>query len=316
MKFFLNVNIPKYNFQLNHSQQIFMAGSCFSKHISEKMLLNGFHVESNPWGILFNPMSLALMTQKLITPTYIYDAVIPVKREEFWYSLHQHSQICGNSEEELIGKVSQITMQASEKFNTSEVYIVTFGTAFIYEFKESQDAIVANCQKLPNTLFAKKLLKINDIVEAWSNLILQIHNKKIIFTVSPVRHSKDGLVENNISKSILILAIQQLMMKFPDQCFYFPSYEIVIDELRDYRFYKADLVHPNETAINYVWEKWSECLYNSDTLEISKAFYQVYLFAQHRSVNDNKNGHFSKLSEMKLSLEKRHPQLNYSILNV
>lgn len=316
MKFFLNVNIPKYNFQLNHSQQIFMAGSCFSENISEKMLQNGFYVESNPWGILFNPISLALMTQKMLIPTSISDAVLSIKRENLWFSLHQHSQINSSSEEDLINKVNQLTIHASQKFLKSDIYIVTFGTAFVYEYLEKDKVIVANCQKVSNTSFSKRLLEIDEIVESWSNLILQMPDKKVIFTVSPVRHSRDGLSENNISKSILILAIQQLLKKFPNQCFYFPSYEIVIDELRDYRFYKDDLVHPNEMAINYVWEKWSECLYDLKTLEISKAFHQLYLFSQHRSLVGNNSDHFSKLSEMKISLEKRHNHLNYTSLHL
>ncbi|HUH73847.1 MAG TPA: GSCFA domain-containing protein [Chitinophagales bacterium] len=316
MKFFLNVNIPKYNFQFNHSQKVFMAGSCFSEHISEKMLQNGFHVTSNPWGILFNPLSLALMTQKMLQPTYINDAVIPLQRDGLWYSLNHHSQVNGNTEEELFEQVNQLTLKASLDFNSSDIYIVTFGTSFIYEFKERQHAIVANCQKLPNTSFAKRLLGISEIVDAWSNLILHIPDKKIIFTVSPVRHSKDGLVENNISKSILILAIQQLIQKFPEQCFYFPSYEIVLDELRDYRFYKDDLVHPNEMAVNYVWERWCETWYDSTTLEKSKAFHQLYLFAHHRPLNGNIVDHYSKLREKRFSLKKRYKDLNYSRLNL
>jgi hypothetical protein len=256
-----------------------MAGSCFSEHISEKMLQNGFHVESNPWGILFNPISLALMTQKLITPKDNSEYLLPIQREKNWFSLHQHSEISGNTEKELVNKVNQLTENASNKFQDSEVFIVTFGTAFVYEYLEKGNVIVANCQKVPNNLFQKRLLEIEEIVESWSKLILQIPHKKIIFTVSPVRHSRDGLAENNMSKSILIITIQQLIKKFPLQCFYFPSYEIVIDELRDYRFYKDDLVHPNEMAINYVWEKWCESFYDSKTLEISKSFHQVYLFS-------------------------------------
>jgi hypothetical protein len=293
-----------------------MAGSCFSEHISEKMLQNGFHVESNPWGILFNPISLALMTQKLITPKDNSEYLLPIQREKNWFSLHQHSEISGNTEKELVNKVNQLTENASTKFQDSEVFIVTFGTAFVYEYLEKRNVIVANCQKVPNNLFQKRSLEIEEIVDSWSKLILQIPHKKIIFTVSPVRHSRDGLPENNLSKSILIIAIQQLIKKFPLQCFYFPSYEIVIDELRDYRFYKDDLVHPNEMAINYVWEKWCESFYDSKTLEISKAFHQVYLFAQHRTLKENKVEHLSKLSEMKLSLENRHPYLNYSILHL
>ena len=165
MKFFLSVNIPKYTFQLDHHQKIFMAGSCFSEHIYEKMLQNGFHVASNPWGILFNPISLALMTQKMIEPNDLSESILPVKRDEIWYSLHQHSLINEKSEEELLNKVDHITIEASEKFKTSDIFIVTFGSAYVYEYKERRGEVVANCHKLPNTLFNKRLLEVNQIVE-------------------------------------------------------------------------------------------------------------------------------------------------------
>lgn len=293
-----------------------MAGSCFSEHISEKMLQNGFHVQSNPWGILFNPISLARMTDQLIDTTNISDSILPIKRDDYWYSLHQHSQIFGSSEDELRANITQLTLQASEKFKDAETYVVTFGSAFVYEYKDKEDTIVANCHKISNTLFTKRLLEIDEIVGIWSELILQMLEKKIIFTVSPVRHSKDGLMENNMSKSILILAIRELLKLFPNQCFYFPSYEIVVDELRDYRFYKNDLVHPNEMAVNYVWEKWCECFYDLKTLEISKAFHLVYLFAQHRTKDRDNSAYVSKLTELKLSLQNRFDYLNYAILNI
>ena len=280
-----------------------MAGSCFSEHISEKMLQNGFQVESNPWGILFNPISLALMTQKLITPNDNSEYLHPIQREKNWFSLHQHSEISGNTEKELVNKVNQLTENASNKFQDSEVFIVTFGTAFVYEYLEKDNVIVANCQKVPNNLFQKRLLEIEEIVESWSKLILQIPHKKIIFTVSPVRHSRDGLAENNMSKSILIITIQQLIKKFPLQCFYFPSYEIVIDELRDYRFYKADMIHPNEMAITYIYEKFAATLFDEETKIITKEVQQFNAFSNHKIL--------SKSDEAKAALQLKKDQMRH-----
>lgn len=313
MNFQLSVQIPVYPFRLHHEEKVFFIGSCFSENISEFMMQHGFFVSSNPWGILFNPVSLAKLTSKLIQPTEISDAVLPVFREKHWFSLHQHSQICTDSESEIYETVEQITLQAAEDFKTSDVLIVTFGSAFVYEYLDGKNEIVANCQKLPSKSFHKRLLEIDEIVETWSRCIQDIKGKKIIFTVSPVRHSRDGLVENNQSKSVLILAIRKLLAMFPGKCFYFPAYEIIMDELRDYRFFEEDMVHPTLVSVKYVWEKWCQSFYDPDTIKMGMEFNKLYLFSRHKPLYGNTELHKEQVFNMMKKCELCYPNMNYSV---
>ncbi len=314
MKFQLSVQMPLYPFRLRHEDRIFFMGSCFSENISEMMSQHGFFVTSNPWGILFNPVSLARLTEKLIHPENIDDAVIPVFREKRWFSLHQHSRICSESESEIYETVEQITLQAAEDFQSSDALIVTFGSAFVYEYLDGKNEIVANCQKLPSGSFCKRLLEIDEIVEIWSKCIQEIKGKKIIFTISPVRHSKDGLIENNQSKSVLILAIKKLLKIFPEKCFYFPAYEIVIDELRDYRFFEEDMVHPALISVKYVWEKWCQCFYDHSTIEMAIEFNKLYLFSRHRPLYGDVELHRMQAFNMMKKCELCYPNMNYSVI--
>lgn len=314
MKLQLSVNIPKYPFRLNHNQQVFLMGSCFSEHISVLMLQHGFFVASNPWGILFNPLSLVKLADKLIQPTNISEAVIPVFRENRWFSLHQHSQMYADDENDLLHKIESETIKASNQFAQSEVLVVTFGTAFVYEYLERNQEIVANCQKLPSQRFQKRLLKIGEIVEVWSKWISQVSDKKIIFTISPVRHSKDGLIENNQSKATLHLAVKKLLELHPAKCFYFPAYEIVIDELRDYRFYQEDMVHPTLFTSKYVWDKWSHAFYDSLTLEMSMEFNKLYSFSKHKPMYEDVQLHNVQTFNMIKRCELCYPNMNYSVI--
>lgn len=289
-------------------------GSCFSEHISELMHQHGFFVHSNPWGILFNPASLAKLTEKLICPEQMTEAVIPVFREHRWFSLNQHSQCHGGTEAELIQKITSETISASTEFQNSEVLIVTWGSAFVYEYPERNNEIVANCQKLPATRFCKRLLEIDEIVEVWSKLIKQLPDKKVIFTVSPVRHSKDGLIENNQSKATLILALKKLIQLFPETCFYFPAYEIVVDELRDYRFYQDDMVHPTLLTAKYVWEKWCQSFYDSSVQEMAMEFNKLYVFSSHKPLYGNEILHKEQVFNMMRKCELCYPNMNYSVI--
>ena len=311
MKLQLSVNVPDYPFNLDYSDHIFSVGSCFSEHMSRKMLEHGFYVESNPWGILFNPITISELILTLNDSYKINENILPIKREESWFSLLQHSQFHAASENKLVDQISQVTQTVASQFESSGWLIVTFGTAFVYEYKPSGNRIVANCQKLPKELFEKRLLSVNEIVECWTEIFQNIGNKKILFTVSPVRHSKDGLIENTMSKSVLILAVQELIRKYEGRAFYFPSYEIMLDELRDYRYFNDDLVHPTPLAIQYIWEKWCESVYTPETWGIAKEFQNLYLLSQHRPiVQANKKNLQDIFIEKKNILMFKYPFLN------
>ncbi|MCO5232882.1 MAG: GSCFA domain-containing protein [Chitinophagales bacterium] len=315
IKLQLQVNIPQFSFQLTHQHRILLLGSCFSENISQLMLQNGFFVQSNPWGILYNPVSIALFLKSVIHPELDLP-ILPIFREDKWFSLHQHSNISSNTEEELKSEIFSITKKAIATYHQTDIITITFGTAYVYEYLEKNKQVVGNCQKLSMSKFNKRLLEVEEVVNIWSEILKTIENKKIIFTISPVRHSRDGLIENNRSKATLILAVQKLIDLFPEKCFYFPSYEIVMDELRDYRFFKDDLVHPSELAIQYVWRKWQSVFYTEETIKISNQFFKLFQFAQHKPSEGTELKHWDVFDKMKEECYKQYPDLNFPFLRI
>jgi hypothetical protein len=277
----LTTTIPHYPFQLSYRDKILLIGSCFSEHIGQMMFQSGFHICSNPTGILFNPVSMAQTYQAILDPE-VELPVQPVQRDDKWCSLYQHSDLFAKDPDTLQAKVKGSIQAARSHFEESSTIILTFGTAHAWRLK-ADGRIIANCQKQPGQLFEKILLSVDDIVAQWKPLITTTEQKRFIFTVSPVRHSRDGLHGNNLSKATLHLAAAALMQVFPEKCFYFPAYEMVIDELRDYRFFKEDMVHPSEQAVHYVWEKWSRHLYPDSVRELMQVYQALRKKIQHIS---------------------------------
>ena len=219
-----------------------MVGSCFSDEIGAQMQERYLHVTCNPFGTLYNPLSIAQAIS--YQPSAVSSQL--VYHEGLWHSMAHHGAFSRATKEEAeqVVRASIETMQKALK--EASVVIVTFGTAWVYE---KEGAIVGNCHKLPERCFNRRRLSVEEIVEAWKPILAQYPDKKWLFTVSPIRHIRDGLHENQISKATLLQAVEQLGD-------YFPSYEIMLDELRDYRFYADDLVHPSSLAVNYIWERF------------------------------------------------------------
>lgn len=280
MELMLKTAISDFPFKLGHGDKCFLAGSCFAENIGLMMQQRGFNVLSNPWGILFNPISIAELME-CATGLKNDFSIQPVRRDEVFVSLFQHSRLFGQTENELSGTVQVVTDEARQFCREANTFIITFGTANVFVEKAS-GRVVANCHKQPSAMFERKMLHVEEILKPWYNIISANPEQRFIFTVSPVRHSRDGLMANNLSKATLLLAVHHLCASFPEQCFYFPSYEIVIDELRDYRFFKEDMVHPNETAIKYVWEKWESSVYSNDTIVASNRYLKLVQQALHR----------------------------------
>lgn len=297
MKFHLNYTPPKSEFEINHSHKIFMIGSCFSENVGKRLSANKFNVLSNPFGTLFNPLSIHLSLQNTLKQEKANEKFL-LEHQGSYYSYLHHSSIHADSKEELIEKINSATENAFQFLKNTDELIITFGTAFYYHHKQLGET-VANCHKQPGNLFDKKLLSVNEIVSSYSELIKNISNinpgSKIIFTVSPVKYLKDGVIENNISKSVLLLAVHELVSQHKN-CFYFPAYELVNDDLRDYRFYKEDLAHPNEQAIQYVWQKFSETFFSEKTREVNKEIEKLNSALNHRVMNEQ-NLEYQKLQD-------------------
>jgi len=284
MKFRTEIFIPKFPFKISYQDNILLLGSCFSDHIGTFLTNHRFSVLSNPFGTLFNPVSIANALKMTINPELFVDDYCYFFDNHFVSFAHHGS--FSQPDENLFKK------QIFEQFNTTKTFLqktdcffITFGTAYGYRFIE-RDVIVANCHKIPNTKFEKIRLNIDEIVQIYKEItsILQSFNPsvKIIFTVSPVRHLGDGFHENQLSKSILHLAIEQLVDN--QSLFYFPAYEILMDDLRDYRFYAEDLCHPGENAVRYIEELFANAFFSQETIEKLKAIEKENKFLNHRKL--------------------------------
>lgn len=271
---------------------MFLLGSCFSENIGEKFNYYKFKSSQNPFGILFHPKAIeTFVTNAINQKEYTEDDVFFLN--ERWHCFDAHSQLSNTSKEELLTNLNLAVQQTSQRINASTHIIITLGTSWVYRLIES-DAFVANCHKVPQKKFLKEILSIDEIVESLESMIALIRdinpNVNFIFTVSPVRHLKDGFTENQRSKSHLIAAIHQVVDP-RKKTHYFPSYEILMDELRDYRFYKEDMIHPNQIAIDYIWSKFNSIWISENAQGIQEKVDQIQRGLNHKPFNPSSKEH-------------------------
>lgn len=287
-QFFLKFTIPQSELSFRHGDGIVLTGSCFSDEISSRLKNAGHSVYSNPHGTIFHPSVLAFNLMDCFNDQP--DERIFEQNGTF-YTWNANTLLSGKSEGELQKKLLRIKTEFRQRLTAANVLIVTFGTAWGYELNQTQE-IVANCHRMPSQLFTRFLSSPYELVQDWVLAIEQLRAINpaihIIFTVSPVRHVKDGLIENNLSKSRLIETVQQLTLE--ENTSYFPSYELVIDVLRDYRFFKEDRIHPNTEAIDYVWHKFESAYCSDATVELNRLVEKVNKSALHRS-SENAHTH-------------------------
>jgi len=257
MKLLTEVLIDQAENVINHEEQLLLIGSCFASNIGQKLMDHKFQASVNPVGILYNPFSIAQSMQRAIN-NYQYTSEDLCRHDELYLSMDFHSDFSSLDEKSALQKMNFSISALKEGIEKSNTIYITFGTAWAY-FEE--DCCVANCHKFSSSRFTRRRLNVEEIAEEWEVLINQIIAinpvVQFVFTVSPIRHIKDGAQGNQLSKASLLLAIDQLKTRFR-QVNYFPAYEIMMDELRDYRFYKTDLAHPNEQAITYIWERFAQ----------------------------------------------------------
>ena len=251
MKLQTIVDIKPSEWKIGYEDKILMVGSCFSDEIGALMQQRGLQVTCNPFGTLYNPISIAnaLNLQSPIFNLQFHDGL--------YHSMDHHGAFSRPTEEETRAAVAESIETMQRALNEANVVIVTFGTAWVYEMNGK---VVANCHKLPEKEFTRLRLSVEEIVAAWQPILAQYPDKHWLFTVSPIRHIKDGLHENQLSKATLLQAVEQMVNgKWTNGTLqYFPSYEILLDELRDYRFFADDLVHPSSMAVNYIWERFAD----------------------------------------------------------
>lgn len=272
--------------QMSHQQGVLLIGSCFSEHIYSKLNSLKFTTDTNPFGIVFNPKSIAIAINRILTKDYFTTNSI-FEKDGLWFCFEAHTSIFGQTQLELVNTLNTTINEWYEKLKKAQWLVITVGSAYAYKHTEQQQT-VSNCHKLPHSIFEKQLLQSNDIVSDYSILIENLKyvnpELQVMLTVSPVKHLRDGVIENSLSKAILIQAVHQLVSQ-NSNCHYFPAYELVTDDLRDYRFYKADMAHPNEMAIDYVWQKFEEVYFSDDTKLINLKFADVHTAFHHKPVN-------------------------------
>ncbi|MGB1248199.1 MAG: GSCFA domain-containing protein [Chitinophagales bacterium] len=299
---------PKASFNINHQEKTLLIGSCFSQNIGNRLKQQKFQTLINPYGILYNPISIFDCLEEIVSKKEYQAANIDVHNSIF-HSKNHHSDFSALAENEIIQNINISIEKAHHFLKQAKHIIITFGTAWVYEY---DGKIVGNCHKMPNHLFEKRILSVEEIVLQAKKAIhsLRVFNPdlKFIFTLSPVRHLKDGFEENQVSKSILRLAIDK-MIKENTSTHYFPAYELVLDDLRDYRFYKQDRVHPTEEAVDYVWNKFSDSFFTEQTKSLNTEIEKINQALAHRPQFEESEAHqdfLHKLNERIARFEKEN----------
>ncbi len=308
MDFHLEFTPRPFDVKLKHSDKLLLIGSCFTEQIGTKLSNHKFSVLDNPNGILFNPVSIARSISSYIDNKQ-YSHTDLFYQNECWNSWEHHSRFSNPDAEVCLTRINQSQNKAHAFLQNADWLLITLGSAFVYEtspltsrmigtgsLQEERGiaTVVANCHKVPADKFNKVLLAVDKIVNDLQNTIEKTvafnPDLKIIFTISPVRHLRDGFVENNRSKARLILAVQELVENNRN-CFYFPAYELVIDDLRDHRFFAEDMVHPNYAATNYVWEKFISSCIDEPTQQLMKEIAVIVAAKNHKPFNPTSEQH-------------------------
>ncbi|WP_299251036.1 GSCFA domain-containing protein [uncultured Lacinutrix sp.] len=306
MKLQTQIKLKKQEHSLiDYNAKLLLLGSCFSENIGNKFEYFKFQSISNPFGILFHPKAIENLVLRAIQQAEYVESDVFFHNEQ-WHCFDAHSQHSNVSKEKILSDLNTQIQLTNQQILESTHIIITLGTSWVYKLVES-DKIVANCHKVPQKEFSKILLSIEEIKQSLQSIIEAVQsvnkNASIVFTVSPVRHIKDGFVENTLSKSHLISAIHKVTGR---QVSYFPSFEIMLDELRDYRFYKRDMLHPNETAVEYIWQKFQHVWIASDALKTMGDVDVVQKGLKHKPFNENSEAHqkfLQQLEKKKLKIQ-------------
>jgi len=304
-------------FKLGYSSQSLFIGSCFSDNIGNILLRNKFPVMSNPFGVLYNPMSISKAIGRIISHQNIEKGEL-VFHNNLWHSFDFHGFFSGVDPDTVVFRCNQAIDSAHRFLKTSRVLFITFGTSWVYRHLQ-QNVIVSNCHKIPDYEFDRFRLSVDEIVNEWQGILFKIQkfnpDLKVVFTVSPVRHLKDGIHANQLSKAVLLLSIDEIIRRStPGLCSYFPAYEVVNDELRDYRFYDKDMIHLSETGVLYIFEIFKSVFFSSSTIECMKKVSSVVTAAEHKQLTEDISAirQFATAMLRKIEILKiEYPEVNF-----
>ena len=315
MKFRTEVPLKPINGNtIDFDAKIVLLGSCFTEHISEKLDFYKFQTQCNPFGIFFQPQAILTFLRNVYENKIDENAVF--FSDEQWKSFNAHSQLNNTSKTLFLNQLTSQIEDCNSRFKTTSHFIITLGTAWSYRHIETQN-YVANCHKLPSTQFEKVLFSVEEITNILHKIKDLIHafnpKAELIFTLSPVRHLKDGYIENTQSKAHLISAIHKVVHS-SDLLHYFPSFEIMMDELRDYRFYTPDMIHPSAQAIEVIWDKFKSVWIDSNLNSTLKIIKRIQNGLQHKPMHSNSEAHQHFMASINAEIErlkKQFPQLKF-----
>lgn len=298
------IQLPAYPFRIDHHQGICCMGSCFAEHIAARLAEGKFKVGLNPYGIVYNPVSLAktivdLVNGKKFGPEDVF------QHNELWHSFDHHGAFSFPTQEQTLESINTTAGKGSDALRNANLLILTLGTAHLFEHRAS-NRIVANCHKLPGQDFERRRLPVEAVIDVLSKAITEARmvnpSLRVLLTVSPVRHLRDGMVENQRSKATLLLAAATLCEQLSNT-WYFPAYEMVIDDLRDYRFFEPDMIHPNSLAIDYIWEHFSQSFFEDSTQQLLQRIRKITQAAQHRPFHRETEAHRVFLQQQQEAIE-------------
>lgn len=273
------IHLAQEQFSINHKTSLLLMGSCFTEHIGQLLDSHKYRTLSNPFGISYHPLAIhhQLKLENI-------DSIFIEESNGIHFSYDFHSQLNTLKKEEYLNKLSQQLDQLQQSLTQSDIVFITYGTAWVYELSET-GKMVNNCHQQPAKQFNKRLLSVDEILSSWEETEAFIKerygSKKVVFTISPVRHLKDGFHENQLSKATLKLAIEAICKSNGN--YYFPAYEIMMDDLRDYRFYKDDLLHPNQLAIDYIWNCFEQCYFDEETKTLNRQIKKLFNAFYHKA---------------------------------
>ena len=294
MNFRTEIQIKKSAEKLNHTQKVLLLGSCFAQNMQVKFAEGGFEA-MHALGAIYNPYSVA-NSFKLIAENTTPSVESLFFQKDKWNSYAFHSQYSNEDKNKAIEQMTECVNKANEILNSQDsVIIITLGTSWVYELNETGE-IVANCHHSAASSFTRRAMSVEEITQVLKPICQT--GKRVIFTVSPVRHLKDGAHENQLSKSRLLLAVEELVSEYKN-CEYFPSYEIVLDELRDYRFFADDMAHPTTLAVDYIWERFANTYFSEKTIEGIKEYEKIVKTEKHRPSNPKSEQYLSLLEKIK-----------------
>jgi hypothetical protein len=315
MEFKVSQSFPNPSKSISYEGNILAIGSCFAQNMGSLLAQHHFNLVLNPFGIVFNPVSLAYQLGCLLDPSSFKKEKYVAQHQELYHSWLHHGSYSTSHEAEFYTKIEQDILLGHEQLKQASTLIITWGTANVYQLLGT-DIVVSNCHKFPSNVFQKRRLSVAEIVAAYQPILASLSainpGLQIVWSVSPVKYLRDGLNQNNLSKSTLFLAMEELMNAYPNS-YYFPAFEIQQDELRDYRFYDADMAHPSAQAIAYIWEQFTSHCLDAETQKMMQQIAEFNRAMQHRVLHAD-SSEYRAFKQQTLAKIKQfsllHPRIN------